>query len=123
MRITCRRRDLYRALRLLSRVIPTRSTLPILQHVLIETPGAGRLRLSATNLEMGVACQIEAVVEQEGSAAVPALPLLAFLRGSSSEERVTLRTGNAPPLEDQARAFLLVDDLVALPCMDATGFP
>ena len=123
MRITCRRRDLYRALRLLSRFIPTRSTLPILQHVLIETPGSGRLRLSATNLEVGVACHIEAVVEQEGSAAVPALPLFAFLRGSSGEERVTFRTGNAPPLEDRARAFLLVDDLVAFPCMDAAEFP
>lgn len=123
MRITCQRRDLYRALRLLSRFIPTRSTLPILQHVLIETSGADRLRLSATNLEVGVACQIEAVVEQEGSAAVPVLPLLVFLRGSSGEERVTLRTGNTPSLEDRARAFLLVDDLVAFHCMDAAGFP
>ena len=39
MHITCRRRDLYRALRLLSRAVPTRSTLPILQNVLVEAPG------------------------------------------------------------------------------------
>jgi DNA polymerase III sliding clamp (beta) subunit (PCNA family) len=123
MLITCRRRDLHRALRLLSRFIPTRSTLPILQHVLIETLDAGRLRLVATNLEVGISCSIEAVVEQEGSAAVPALPLLAFLRGSSSEERATLRTGNPPSLEDRAKTFLLADDLVAFPCMDATEFP
>lgn len=123
MHITCRRRDLYRALRLLSRFIPTHSTLPILQNVLIEAPGIDRLRLVATNLQVGVACLIEAAVEQEGSAAISALPLLAFLRGSSGEERATLRTGNAPPLEDRARTFLLVDDLVALPCMDATEFP
>src|SRR5207248_3765491 len=70
MHITCRRRDLYRALRLLSRTIPTRSALPILQNVLIEAPGAGRLRLAATNLEIGIACSIEAVVEQEGSTTV-----------------------------------------------------
>jgi hypothetical protein len=123
MRITCQRRELYRALRRLMHAIPTRSTLPILQHVLIETPGAGRLRLSATNLEVGISCLIEAVVEQEGSVAVPALPLLAFLKRSSGEERATLRTGNAPPLEDRARTFLLVDDLVEFPCMDAAGFP
>jgi hypothetical protein len=123
MRITCRQRDLYRALRRLMHAIPTRSTLPMLQHVLIEVYGTDQLRLIATNLEVGFACLIEAVVEQEGSAAIPALPLLAFLRGSSDEEHVTLRTENAPPLEDRARAFLLVDDLVALPCMDATEFP
>src|SRR5205085_4137971 len=77
MHITCRRRDLYRALWLLSHAIPTRSTLPILQHVLVEASGAGRLRLAATNLEMGIACLIGVAVEEEGSAAVPALPLLA----------------------------------------------
>jgi hypothetical protein len=90
--------------------------------VLVEAPGAGRLRLAATNLEMGIACSIEAAVEQEGSTAVPALPLLAFLREPSDEERTTLVTKDAPPLEDRARTFMLVDDLVAFPCMDADGF-
>ena len=123
MHITCRRRDLYCALRLLSRAISTRSALPILQNVLIEAPGTGRLRLAATNLEIGIACSIEAVVEQEGSAAVPALTLLAFLREPSDEERATIRTEDAPPLKDRARTFMLVDDLVAFPCMDAAGFP
>jgi hypothetical protein len=123
MHITCRRRDLYRALRLLSRAISTRSALPILQNVLVEAPGAGRLRLAAMNLEIGIVCSIEAAVEQEGSATVPALPLLTFLREPSDEQRVTLRAEDAPPLKDQARTFLLVDDLVAFPCMDADGFP
>jgi DNA polymerase III sliding clamp (beta) subunit (PCNA family) len=123
MHITCRRRDLYRALRLLSHAIPTRSTLPILQNVLIEAHDAGRLRLAATNLEMGIACSIEAAVEQEGSAAVPTLPLLAFLRGHTDEERVKLITEDAPPVEGRSMAFLLVDDLVVLPCADAERFP
>jgi hypothetical protein len=125
MHITCRRRDLYRALRLLSHAVPTRSALPILQNVLIETPGAGRMRLAATNLEIGIACSIEAAVEQVGNTTVPALPLLAILREPSDEERATVRTEDAPPLKDKdrARTFMLVDDLVAFPCMDADGFP
>ncbi len=123
MRITCRRRDLCRALRLLSHAIPTRSTLPILQHVLIEAHGAGRLRLAATNLEIGIACSIEAAVEQEGSAAVPALPLLAFLGGRSDEEHITLMTEDAPSGEGRSMTFMLVDDLVVFPCAAADRFP
>ena len=105
MHITCRRRELHRALRLLSRAISTRSALPILQNVLIEAPGTDRLRLAATNLEIGIACSIEAAVEQEGSVAVPALPLLAFLREPSDEERITIRTEDASPLKDRARTL------------------
>jgi DNA polymerase-3 subunit beta len=123
MHITCQRRDLYRALRLLSHAISTRSTLPILQNVLIEAPGTDRLRLAATNLQIGIVCSIEALVEQDGSITVPALPLLAFLREPSDAERATLVTEDAPLLKDQARTFMLVDDLVAFPCMDAAGFP
>jgi DNA polymerase III sliding clamp (beta) subunit (PCNA family) len=123
MHITCRRSDLYRALRLLSHAIPTRSTLPILQHVLIEAHGVGRLRLAAMNLEIGIAYSIEAVVEQEGSAAVPALPLLTFLRGHTDEERVKLITEDAQPVEGRSITFMLVDDLVVLACADADRFP
>jgi DNA polymerase III sliding clamp (beta) subunit (PCNA family) len=123
MYITCRRRDLYRALRLLSHVIPTRSTLPILQNVLIEAQGAGRLRMATTNLEMGIACSIEAVIEQEGSAAVPALPLLAFLGGHTNEECVKIITEDASFGEGRSMTFLLVDDLVAFSCVDADRFP
>jgi hypothetical protein len=72
---------------------------------------------------MGIVCLIEAAVEEEGSAAVPAPPLLAFLREPSVEERITIRTEDASSLKDQERPFMLVDDLVAFPCLDADGFP
>ena len=43
----------------------TRSTLPITGHVLIATEG-GRLKLSATNLEIALTCWIGAQIEEEG---------------------------------------------------------
>lgn len=53
------------------RAVTPRSTLPVLSNILIKTDG-GRLRLSATNLELGISAWIDARVEDEGGLTVPA---------------------------------------------------
>jgi DNA polymerase-3 subunit beta len=58
--------------------VATRSTLPVLSNILLETD-EGRLRLAATNLEIGVSCWIGARVEEEGSSTVPARLLTEFV--------------------------------------------
>jgi DNA polymerase III subunit beta len=54
-----------------SRAVAARSTLPVIGNILLTTD-EGRLRLSATNLEMGLSCWIGAKVEEEGATTVPA---------------------------------------------------
>ena len=54
----------------MSRAVSPRSTLPVLSNILIASD-EGRLRLSATNLELGITCWIPARIEQEGSTTVP----------------------------------------------------
>jgi DNA polymerase-3 subunit beta len=51
--------------------VSTRGSLPILSNVLLRTE-AGRLKLTATNLEVGINCWVPAKVEDEGSITVPA---------------------------------------------------
>lgn len=63
--------NLARGLNIVSRAVSPRSTLPVLANVLLATD-EGRLRLSATNLEMGITCWIGARIEEEGSTTVPA---------------------------------------------------
>jgi len=70
MRVTVLQENLARGLGIVSRAVSPRSTLPVLANVLIATD-EGRLRLSATNLEMGITCWIPARIEQEGSTTVP----------------------------------------------------
>ena len=53
------------------RAVTPRSTLPVLSNILIKTDG-GRLRLSATNLELGISAWIDARVKDEGGLTVPA---------------------------------------------------
>lgn len=71
MKVSCLQENLARGLGIVGRAVSPRSTLPILGHILIATD-EGRLRLSATNLEIGINCWLGARVEEEGGIAVPA---------------------------------------------------
>jgi len=75
MKVTILQENLAHGLGIVSRAVAPRSTLPVLSNVLIATD-EGRLRLSATNLEMGITCWIAARIEDEGSTTVPARTLV-----------------------------------------------
>ncbi len=70
MKVTVLQENLAHGLSIVSRAVSPRSTLPVLANVLIASD-EGRLRLSATNLELGITCWIPARIEQEGSTTVP----------------------------------------------------
>ncbi len=70
MKISVLQENLARGLSIVSRAVSPRSTLPVLSNILVATDG-GRLRLSATNLELGITCWIGAKIEEEGSTTVP----------------------------------------------------
>ncbi len=71
MKATVLQENLAQGLSIVSRAVSSRSTLPVLQNVLVATD-EGRLRLSATNLEIGITCWIGAKIEEEGATTVPA---------------------------------------------------
>lgn len=71
MKVSVLQENLAHGLSIVSRAVSARSTLPVLANVLIATD-EGRLRLSATNLELGITCWIGAKVQEEGSTTVPA---------------------------------------------------
>jgi DNA polymerase-3 subunit beta len=71
MKVTVLQENLARGLGTVAKAVSPRSTLPVLANVLIASD-EGRLRLSATNLEMGITCWIPARIDEEGSTTVPA---------------------------------------------------
>ena len=71
MKVTCLQENLARGLSTAGRAVSTRGSLPILGNVLLRTEN-GRLKLTATNLEVGINCWVPAKVEDEGSITVPA---------------------------------------------------
>jgi DNA polymerase-3 subunit beta len=74
MKVTVLQENLARGLSIVSRAVSPRSTLQVLSNILIATD-EGRLRLSATNLELGITCWIAARIDEEGSTTVPSRTL------------------------------------------------
>jgi len=72
MKVSCLQENLSKGLNTVSRAVASRSTtLPVLSNVLLSTDN-GRLKLSATNLEIGINTWIGAKVELDGAITVPA---------------------------------------------------
>lgn len=89
MKITCTQENLARSLSYLERATGKQSTLPILSNFLLSGGKAG-LKLSATNLEIGVISVIGAKIEGEGEIAVPVKIVSNFVHNLPSNGIITL---------------------------------
>jgi len=88
MRVSVSQQQLAQGLGVVSRAVSPRSTLPVLGNVLLATD-EGRLRLAATNLELGISSWIGAQIQEDGSITVPAR-LLADLVSTLPNDTVHL---------------------------------
>jgi DNA polymerase-3 subunit beta len=88
MKVTCTQEALSRGLSIVGRAVAARSPLPITANVLLASDG-GRLKLSATNLEITMSCWIDATIDEEGAITVPARLLGDFVN-TLPNDRITL---------------------------------
>lgn len=88
MKVITTQDHLAKALSSVSRFVNPRGTLSVLANVLLETKD-GRLRVSATNLELGIDYSIGAKIETEGSLTVPARLLTDYVN-NLTEDKVEL---------------------------------
>ena len=117
MKVTILQESLARGLGIVSRAVSPRSTLPVLSNVLVASD-EGRLRLSATNLELGITCWIGAKIEEEGSTTVPARTF-ADLVGTLPQEQVNLNLNAATQTLNVHCGASNTD----IKCIDAQEFP
>lgn len=92
MKITVNQKNLKKALLLVEKVVSKNNSLPILNNILLKTEN-GRLKVSATNLEIGVNYIIGAKIEEVGQIAVPARIISDFI-GNMVDDKVLLTTKN-----------------------------
>jgi len=117
MKVTVLQENLARGLGTVSKAVSPRSTLPVLANILIASD-EGRLRLSATNLEMGITCWIPARIEEEGSTTVPSRTfndLISTLPGDQVSLKLDVATQSL-----NVRGGTSTNDIK---CIDAQEFP
>jgi DNA polymerase III subunit beta len=107
--------DIYGPLQAVSRSIAVKPQLPVLSNVLIQTE-KDYLKISATNLEIGVIKKIRAEVLEEGEITIPA-KIFAEIINSLSGERICLES-SADQLKISTENFSGVLNGIA-----ATEFP
>ncbi len=93
MRISCTQDHLSRGLAIVGRAVGGRTTLPVLNNVLLASDGE-RLKLSATNLEIGITTWVPARVEGEGQLTVPARLLSEFVNSLPAGQPVQLEAND-----------------------------
>lgn len=92
MKLSATQPNLKQGLTIVGRAVGNTATLPILGNILLETSG-GRLRLTATDLEVGVVTWVGAKVETDGSTTVPARTIVDFVN-ANSDETISLNSEN-----------------------------
>jgi len=89
MKLICTQENFKKAIFSTERVIGKQITLPILENILLETE-KGMLKVSATNLEIGVFIKIGAKIEKDGKITIPARIISNFINNLPSKETVIL---------------------------------
>ena len=117
MKVTVLQENLARGLGTVSKAVSPRSTLPVLANILIASD-EGRLRLSATNLEMGITCWIPARIDEEGSTTVPARTFVDLVSTLPSDQVLLKLDPQTQTLN--VRGGTSTNDIK---CIDAQEFP
>jgi DNA polymerase-3 subunit beta len=79
MEFSTKKSELLKELNLTQGVVEKKTTIPILSNLLLEFEGSN-LRISATDLELGLRCGCAAKVKKDGAGTVPAKRLLEIIR-------------------------------------------
>jgi len=115
MKISLIQENLAKALNHINKAVSTRPNIPVLANVLLEAE-KGKLKLSATNLEIGISTWIGATVGEEGKLTVSAKLLTEFVN--------SLRPGKVEMLQAQQTLEVnSVDNNAQFVVIPAEDFP
>src|SRR5437870_362885 len=85
MNLTISKEQLINGLQAVQNIVSTRTTLPILSNVLLRAEG-DHLEFTATDLDVTIACAVEAKVKKSGASTVPVKRLFGIVRELTNAE-------------------------------------
>ena len=120
MKLSVMQENLARGLQVVSRAVSTRTTLPVLANVLLKTEDAG-LKLTATNLEIGVTYWVPGKIDSDGATTIPARLFTDVINSLPAGDRVDLELQGAATMRIRSGRFethikgIDADDFPAIP--------
>jgi DNA polymerase-3 subunit beta len=103
VKLSVMQENLARGLSVVSRAVSNRS-LPVLTNVLLKTEDGG-LKLTATNLEIGITYWVPGKIEVDGATSVPARLLNDLVNSLPGSEPISLELGEGETLHIRAGRF------------------
>jgi len=103
VKLSVMQENLARGLSVVSRAVSNRS-LPVLTNVLLKTEDGG-LKLTATNLEIGITYWVPGKIEVDGATSVPARLLTDLVNSLPGSEPISLELGDGETLHIRAGRF------------------
>lgn len=88
MKFSATQEKLNKGISIVSRFVGTRVTLPVLNNILISTD-QGRIKLSSTDLEIGITTWITGKVDEDGAITIPSR-LLADFVANNNDQNITV---------------------------------
>jgi DNA polymerase-3 subunit beta len=85
MKLTISKEQIINGLQAVQNIVSSRTTLPILSNVLLRAEG-NRLELTATDLDVTIACSVEANVSTPGATTLPVKKLFGIVRELANQE-------------------------------------
>ena len=109
MKIHTTKDSFLRGIQVVQNAVSSKNTLPILSHILIEAK-KDEIRLTATDLEIGISVLVEGEVIEEGSFTVPAKKISEIIKELPSDKsiHISLKKGQSIHIEAGKSYFKLM---------------
>jgi len=118
MNLTITKEQIIAGLQAVQNVVSTRTTLPILSNVLLRAEGS-HLEFTATDLDVTVACKVEAKVSKPGATTLPVKKLFGIVRELHGEIEIEVDEKNVASIRSGSSFFkihgLAADEFPPLP--------
>ena len=93
MKLICSKANLLRGVNIVSKAVPTRTTMPILECILIDA-SANEIKLIANDMELGIETRIEGEIAERGIIALDAKIFLDIVR-KLPDNNITIETDSS----------------------------
>lgn len=108
MRVKVSRDTLIKGLEVIQNIISAKATLPILSNILIETQ-KDKLRLTATDLNIGISCVKPVSILEAGAITIPAKRFFSIIRELSDDEiEINTKKNNIVIIETKNCQFKII---------------